>query len=318
MTELDLIAAIQLRLGELPSRVLTGSGDDAAVVRAEGVAVTSIDAVVEGVHFELSTHSPADVGHKALATALSDLAAMGAGAGEAYVSLVLPEGLEGALELVDAMVGLARRHGVALAGGDVVSGPVLAATVSVTGWAASADRLAYRSGARPGDLVGVTGELGGSGAGLLLLAGLDVELPAAERDALLLRHRRPEPLLATGSALAAAGVSALIDVSDGVATDAGHLARASGVEIELRLDGLPVAPGVEAVARAAGRDPLELAASAGDDYELLFTAPPDRRGDVERAAGMPVSWLGDVRAGGGVALRAPGGRLVDLRGYEHA
>jgi thiamine-monophosphate kinase len=318
MAELDLIAAIQRRLGELPSRVLTGSGDDAAVVRAEGVVVTSIDAVVEGVHFELSTHSAADVGHKALATALSDIAAMGAGAGEAYVSLVLPAGFEGALELVDAMLDLARGHGVAVAGGDVVSGPVLAATVSATGWAESANRLAYRSGAQPGDLVGVTGELGGSGAGLLLLAGLEAQLPAAERDALVLRHRRPEPLLATGAALAGAGVSAMIDVSDGVATDAGHLARASGVEVELRLDRLPVAPGVEAVARAAGRDPLELAASAGDDYELLFTAPPGRRGDIERTAGGRVSWLGDVRAGGGVALRGAGGRVVDLRGYEHA
>jgi thiamine-monophosphate kinase len=318
MAELDLIAAIQRRLGELPGRVLVGPGDDAAVVRAEGVAVTSIDTVVEGVHFELSTHSPADVGHKALATALSDLAAMGAGAGEAYVSLVLPAGFEGTLELVDAMLALARRHGVAVAGGDVVSGPVLAATVSVTGWAESADRLAYRSGAQPGDLVGVTGELGGSGAGLLLLAGLDAQLPDAERDALLLRHRRPEPLMATGAALAGAGVSAMIDISDGVATDAGHLAEASGVGIELRLDAMPLAPGVEAVARAAGRDPLELAASAGDDYELLFTAPPGRRGDVERAAGMPVSWLGDVRAGSGVAAREPGGGVVDLRGYEHA
>jgi thiamine-monophosphate kinase len=200
----------------------------------------------------------------------------------------------------------------------VVSGPVLAATVSVTGWAESEDRLAYRSGAQPGDLVGVTGELGGSGAGLLLLGGVEAQLPGAERDALLLRHRRPEPLLSTGAALAAAGVSAMIDVSDGAATDAGHVARASGVEIELRLEGVPLAPGVEAVARAAGRDPLELAASAGDDYELLFTAPPGRRGDVERAAGRRVSWLGDVRAGGGVVLLAPDGGRVDLRGYEHA
>jgi thiamine-monophosphate kinase len=318
--ELDLIAAFQRAIGEMPARVLIGSGDDAAVVRAEAVAVTSIDTIVDGVHFELATHSPGDVGHKALATALSDLAAMGAQPGEAYVSLVIPAGFGSAraLDLVEAMAALARRHGVAIAGGDVVSGPVLVATVSVTGWAEAPERLAYRSGARPGDLVGVTGELGGSGAGLLLLRGAELELPA--RDVLVARHRRPEPLLSAGAALAAAGVSAMIDVSDGVATDAGHIARASGVEVELRLADLPLAPGVEAVGRACGRDPLELAAGAGDDYELLVAAAPERRTEVERAAasaGTRLSWLGDVRAGGGVALRAPDGRLVELSGYEH-
>jgi thiamine-monophosphate kinase len=323
MGELDLIAAIQRSLREPPSRVLTGSGDDAAVVRADAVAVTSIDTVVDGVHFQLATHSPGDVGHKALATALSDIAAMGAGPGEAYVSLALPQsfGEERALELVEAMRALAASQGVAIAGGDVVSAPVLAVTVSVTGWSGAADRLVYRSGARSGELVGVTGELGGSAAGLLLLGGAEVSLPGGEREALLRRHRRPEPLLATGLALAAAGASAMIDVSDGTATDAGHLARASGVKLELRLADLPLAPGVEAVAQAAARDPFELAAAGGDDYELLFTAPAERRAGVERAAaatGTRVSWLGDVRAGGGTALRAPDGRLVDLRGYEHA
>lgn len=322
MAELDLIAAIRRRLGEVSGRVLRGSGDDASVVRAERVAVTSIDTVVDGVHFKLETHSPADVGHKALATALSDIAAMGAAAGEAYVSLVLPEGFgePRALELVDAMAALAAREGVAIAGGDVVSGPALTATVAVTGWSEAEERLAYRSGARPGDVVGVTGELGGSGAGLLLLDGADADLTPDQRDALVRRHRRPEPLLAAGAALAGAGVSAMIDVSDGIATDAAHLARAGEVEIELRLADLPLAPGVEAVARARGQDPLELAATAGDDYELLFTAPPARRAEVERAAagaGTRVTWLGDVRAGGGVALRAAGGGLVDLGGYEH-
>jgi thiamine-monophosphate kinase len=317
-TELDLIAAIRRALGPAPPRVLTGPGDDASVVRADAVAVTSIDTVADGVHFELATHSPADVGHKALATALSDIAAMGAGPGEAYVSLALPEGFEGALELVDAMGALATRQGFAIAGGDVVAAPALVVTVSVTGWSGAADRLVYRSGAQAGDIVGVTGELGGSGAGLLLLQGAEAPgLRAGQRDALLRRHRRPEPLLATGLALASVGVNAMIDLSDGLATDAGHVARASGARLELRLADLPLAPGLEAVAE----DPHELAATAGDDYELLFTAPPERRTAVEQAAaatGTRVTWLGDVHAGGGlVELRAPDGRVVGLAGYEH-
>jgi thiamine-monophosphate kinase len=307
MGELDLIEAIKAALGPQPSRVLTGPGDDASVVRADAVLATSTDTVVDGVHFSLATHSPADVGHKALATALSDIAAMGAGPGEAYVALLMPPDFDGALELVRGMRELAARHGVALAGGDVVSGPILAVTVTVTGWSGAADRLVYRSGARPGDLLGVTGELGGSGAGLELLRAGE-----SSPEALVERHRRPEPLLATGLALAAAGVNAMIDVSDGVATDAGHLARASNVAIEVRLADLPVADGVKSA---------EFAATAGDDYELLFTAPPESRAAVERAAkatGTRVSWLGDVRAGGGlVEVRAVGGGLVDLGGYEH-
>jgi thiamine-monophosphate kinase len=315
MGELSLIASIERALSARGGRLLRGPGDDAAVVRADGaVAVTSVDAMVEGVHFKLDTHSPADIGHKALAAALSDLAAMGARPGEAYVALGLrPDfGEKNALELVQAMEQLADRTGTAIAGGDVVSAPQLLLSVTVTGWGDSEQALAYRDGASPGDLLGVTGELGGSGAGLLLLE-------RGEREgALVQRHRRPEPQLAAGLALARAGVSAMIDVSDGIATDARHLAERSGVEIAIDLETVPLAPGLADAAETLGRDPLELAASAGEDFELLFAAPADRREPIERAAGVPVSWIGEVRAGSGLRLLAAGGRQLDVRGYEHS
>jgi thiamine-monophosphate kinase len=322
MAERDLIRAFRELVAVRGDRVLRASGDDAAVARAGGVVVSSIDSVVDGVHFMRSTHSLEDVGHKALARGLSDLAAMGAEPGEAYVALAAPDDLEeaDALELVRGMEALAEATGTTIAGGDVTGAPVLAITASVNGWAASEHELAYRDGARDGHLLGVTGEVGGSAAGLLLLGGLSTPLSDAEAAALLARHRRPTPRLAAGRALALAGVSAMIDLSDGVATDAGHLAEASGVAIEVRLEALPVAAGVEAVAQAAGRDPLELAAGGGDDYELLFTAAPEARSSVEaaaREAGTYVRWLGRVAPGAGVRLVRPGGGVAEIAGFEH-
>lgn len=317
MAELDLIAAIRRALSVRGDRVLRRPGDDAAVVRARPLAVTSIDTVVEGVHFGLTTHSPEDIGHTALATALSDLAAMGADTGEAYVSLVLPAGYEpaAALELVAGMERLAERTGTTIAGGDVVSGHALSVTVAVTGWADTEDELVGRDGARAGDLVGVTGELGASGAGLLFLKGAAAALEADVESALLSRHLRPEPRLAEGRALARAGVSAMIDLSDGLAADARHLAEASGVRLELPLADIPIATGVDEVAAASGRDPAELAASAGDDYELLFTAPPVHRAAVEEAA--DVTWLGVAGDGAGAVFLDALGQPADLVGFEH-
>lgn len=322
MAERELIASIERALASRGERVALALGDDAAVVRSRPFAVTSLDTVVDGVHFDLETHSPGDVGHKALATALSDLAAMGAAAGEAYVALALPEktGTQHGLGIVEAMEALAERTGVTIAGGDVVSSALLVVSVTVVGWADRADALVYRGGARAGDHLAVSGALGGSGAGLLLLEGVEASLDDAERGALIGRHRRPEPRLELGRALAGAGASAMIDLSDGVATDAAHLAERSGVEITIGLPELPLAPGVDAVARASGRDPHELAATAGEDYELLLAAPPERRQAIERAAsdaGARLAWVGEARAGTGLRLLASEGRRVAGSGYEH-
>ena len=317
MGELDLIASFEELLGPGGGRVLRGPGDDASVVQARGFAVSSIDTVTEGTHFTLDTHSPADIGHKALATALSDLAAMGAEPGEAHVALTLPQGFDAdaARALVGGMAELAQRLGVSIVGGDVVTGTCLTVTVSVTGWVDDAGLVIGRDGARPGHDVWVTGALGGSAAGLLVLEGA-VQVPDASD--LVARHRRPEPQLAAGAAFARAGASAMIDLSDGLAADARHVAERSGCKLVIELDHVPFAPGVEAVAAATGRDALELAAGGGDDYELLFTAPADRAGDIEAAAGgAQLTRLGRAEAGAGVVLRTEAGGTLEVTGYEH-
>ena len=298
MGELDLIRSFVAGLGQRGGRVVRGPGDDAAVVRADGACAVTIDTVVDGVHFRRATHSPADIGHKALARGLYDIAAMGAAPGEAYVALGLPDDFAAAdaRELVAAMEALAERCGVTIAGGDVTASPVLFATVTATGWADHPEAMVGRDGARPGDVVGVTGELGGSAAGLR-------ELERGARSGELVdRHRRPTPRLAQGRALAAAPVNAMIDVSDGVATDARHLADASGVAIRIRLPDLPTAAGADA----------ELAATGGDDYELLFTCAPERAEAIEG-----VTWIGEVADGSGLELVDAAGRAVALAGFEH-
>jgi thiamine-monophosphate kinase len=301
-----------------------GIGDDAAVVRARSVCVTSVDAMVDGVHFRLRDGwaTPAEVGHRALAGALSDLAAMGADAGEAYLVLGLPAGFgeERALELVRGANALAASSGTTIVGGDVVGAPALTLSVTAVGWADSEDRLVARDGARVGDLVGVTGRLGGAGAGLAVMDGRVAHAPGTE--AVLARARRPSPRLGEGRALAAAGVNAMIDLSDGLAADAEQIARASGVRVAVQLTALPLEAGVAEVCAELGVPSWQLAASAGEDYELCFCCAPASRARVQDAlaarSGAGVTWIGRVLEGPpGLSLLGERGEEVRLHGFEH-
>jgi len=270
-------------------RVVRWIGDDCAVVRAEGYAAVSTDVMVDGTHFRLGEATPEDVGWRALAGALSDIAAMGAFAGEAYLSVVLPPSLgdEDVVALHRGAEALARQTGVTIAGGDLARGPALTVAVTVMGWGSTP--FIGRDGASPGDRVGVTGTLGASAA------GLEPDAPPELRA----RHLRPWPRLAEGLELAKVA-TAMMDLSDGLASDAARLAEASGVRIVLDASALPLAPGVTDV---------ELAATGGEDYELLVCVPAGADADV--------TWIGVVEAGEGLQwTQAPPGADA-WRGFEH-
>jgi thiamine-monophosphate kinase len=270
-----------------------GIGDDAAITVSGGVTATSVDAFVEGVHFRRRTAPLPSVGRKALAAALSDLASMGASPGEVYVVLGIPADLSeaGCLDLYGGLRESAMEHGVAVVGGDVTRSPALMIALTVVGHARSPAELVRRDGARPGDALVVTGELGGAAAGLALL-------------------ERPE--------LAESGATAMIDLSDGLGADAAQIARASGVGMRIGLEGVPIQHGVEELAAAGGLDPLELATAAGEDYELLASIPRERVEDATEAiAGTRLTVIGEVTASGGVELREASGRTRPPDGFDH-
>lgn len=361
--ELSLIEALRRRLPPPREDVVLGIGDDATIVRSRPICLTSVDAVVEGVHFQLGKgrFSHRDVGFKALAAALSDLAAMGVGprrrpeagscscasespqrnpnplsregahkhadpishAGEAYLVLGVPPGTteEQALQVGEGASELASAFQVSIAGGDVVSSPILSVSVTVNGWSESASALIRRSGAMPGDLIGVTGTLGGAACGLAVMQGEAEGLDKGAADAALARARAPQPRLSEGAALSAAGAGAMIDVSDGLATDAAHIGLASKLTLEIDLSLLPLHRAVSQVAKRLQVEPWRLAATGGEDYELCVCISPSQRSKAERsiaaAGGAGIAWIGEAVEGPPGARFTIDGAAIELRGFEH-
>lgn len=294
--------------------VALGVGDDCALLRVPDgmlLAVT-MDTLVEGRHFPSGT-DPAALGHKALAVNLSDLAAMGAEPAWVTLSLSLPSADETWLAaFANGFLALAGCHGVQLVGGDTVRGP-LAVTVQAHGFVPPAQAL-RRDGARVGDTVYVTGTLGDAGAGLRVALG-ELSLPEYDASLLCTRLDRPEPRVAWGRALRGLA-SAAIDVSDGLAADLGHVLKASGVGATLRLDALPVS---ESLCRALGvEEARRLALTAGDDYELCFTAPAAHAAAIA-ALPFPCTPIGHIEPAPGLRVLDGQGRPIRLAsaGFDH-
>jgi thiamine-monophosphate kinase len=319
MGEFDLIGLIGERAANTRADVVLGIGDDGALLQPPSgqqlVAVT--DTLVAAVHFPATT-AARDLGWKALAVNLSDLAAMGATPAWALLALTLPQADRGFVgEFLDGLLELAAASHIALAGGDTARGP-LSVTVSALGFVPPGQAL-RRDGARPGDLVYVTGSLGDAAAGLHCRTQHGGGVAAAHRAVLLARLERPEPRIAAGAALRGVA-SSCIDVSDGLLADLGHVARASAVAIEIDAGSLPVSPALLASFEPSRRRAWQLA--GGDDYELAFTVSP---AGVERAVadlarlGCGATRIGRVLAGSGVrALDADGaGIAMTGPGWDH-
>lgn len=341
--EFGLIAAIEKVIGGNAGLII-GIGDDAAVVRApDGRVVATADMLIEGRHFRREWSAPRDIGGKAAARNLADIAAMGARPTALLVSFAAPGDLEVSwvLELVGGIAEEAATVGAAVAGGDTSSADVVMLAVTALGDLAGG-RPVTRGGARPGDVVAVTGTLGSAAAGLALLrAGIGVE-PApgpagaadvaqgggasagegrsesgySELESLIAAHRRPRPPYSAGPEAAALGATAMIDVSDGLIADLGHVASASGVQIELRGSALATEPLTRRslLLHAAdllgyGTDWQRWVLTGGDDHALAATFPP--------GLALPERWteIGRISDGHGILL--DGRRWNDAGGWEH-
>jgi thiamine-monophosphate kinase len=318
--EFELIAKLFAPLATAPGAL--GLTDDAALATppAECDLVVTADALVEGVHF-FRSDPPDLIARKALRVNLSDLAAKGCKPSGYLLVLSIPEWIDGAWleQFANGLRADQETFGVSLMGGDTTStpGPL---TIAITAFGhVPQGAMLRRSGARPGDLVFVSGTIGDAGGGLACLKGEGASLSVMEREYLVRRFQIPEPRLALGRTLLGVA-SAALDVSDGLLADLGHIAEVSSTRIEVDAARIPLSTALHAL--WPGNDGLAHAATAGDDYEIAFSAPSDQQEPVMQkaeAAGVLVTEIGRVVAGEGVVLLDPGGRPIPVSkpGFTH-
>ena len=316
--ETALIEALSRRFGPAPPEVILGIGDDCAALSLNGddYLLWTVDTLVERVHFDLSYTTLGQLGWKALTVNLSDIAAMGGEPRYALLSLGWPP------ERDPGLAQAGREYGVAIIGGDTVASPgQLTVTITLTG-TVPARQMLKRAGARVGDLIYVTDDLGEAAAGLEVLKRrpeLDAELKAA----LVAAHLAPRPQLTAGRLLASEGLAtAAIDTSDGVASDLYHICQASGVGAVIPAAAVPISPRVLAAAPYLKCDPLKLALMGGEDYQLLFTstrAMAARLSPAFAGAGLdPPLLLGEIVAGDRVSLVTSEGEVdISGAGFDH-
>ncbi len=330
--EFGLIDRIQRALPAPGADVIVGIGDDVAVLRAtaDRVWLATCDVQLEGAHFVRDAITPRDLGRKALAINLSDIAATGGAPRFALVSLGLPHDL--AVEFIDALyAGLraeAETFGVDIVGGNIARSRLgVFIDIFLLG-DAPRENILLRSGARAGDQILVTGTLGDAAAGVaLMLERSHAALQTTDEYAAIARARRdrPTPRVREGQLIGAAhAATAMLDISDGLASDLGHLCERSNVGARVLAEQLPIAEENRTFARAARGDEFAFALYGGEDYELLFTAPPSHAhrlaARITRETGTRVSIIGEILpASAGRQLALPDGRVVTLeaRGWDH-
>jgi thiamine-monophosphate kinase len=325
--EWGLIERVRHQITSTGTGILVGIGDDAAVWEPADnrMSLASIDSQVDGVHFDRAYMSYEEIGYRAMAAALSDIAAMGGIPTCGLVALFLPEEMlvEEVDELYRGIIDASETYGIVVAGGDTVKSRQLALGVTVVG-EVEKSKLTLRSGAKVGDAICVTGELGGSEAGRVI-AKHGLELRRGVQQVLVRKFKRPNPRLAEGRILVeAANIHAMIDLSDGLAADLNHLAAESSVGMRIRKDLIPVAQGVVNVARIVGRQEYDFAIAGGEDFELLFTLPKDQVRTVKEALAkrtdIRVTEIGEVVAAEKKIVlvdRKGRGKLLEVGGYDH-
>ena len=329
LTEIELVRGIRKVLSGHAPGVVVGVGDDAAVVDPRPhPAVLTTDMLVEGVHFEVGVSSPHDLGHKAVTVNVSDIAAMGGSPRFGLACLAVSEKLETSwiMELYGGMRQAANDYGMTMVGGDTSRGEQVVLAVTVIGEVA-AGRAVTRAGARPGDALVVTGSLGGSAGGLRVAGaqhGRQSEALSSEWGRTLVAlHERPVARVGEGQTLAAAGATAMLDLSDGLALDLARLCEESRAGARVRLEVVPLSEGLEELRGLMDVEPLDLALHGGEDYELLAAIPKDAvepaREALRERFRTPLTEIGEIVAGAGVVAVGDDGSEDPLepKGWDH-